>query len=92
MDYYRKTTQEWDLYCEGQLTSFVTYFCEGEIVLSEKLVCRGKVKNIIISVDNSRTVPESANVAEISMLKSAKVGKDMVRKRKERDADVEECI
>lgn len=23
MDYYKKTTQEWDLYCEGQLTEFV---------------------------------------------------------------------
>lgn len=29
MDYYKKTTQEWDLYCEGQLTEFVTYFCEA---------------------------------------------------------------
>lgn len=34
----------------------------------------------------------SANVAEISMLKSAKVDKGMVRKRKKRDADVEERI
>lgn len=55
-------------------------------------MCRGKGKNIIISVDSSRTVRESANVAEISMLMSAKVDKGMIRKRKERDADVEECI